>query len=65
MKKIINKYFRPTSKKWRIIGDTLLVLAASITALNFIDPTLQDWRTIFIVVFLIAGKFLTNLNIKK
>ena len=58
--KIFVNYFKPTPKKFRILGDMMLIVSAGITgsAMFFTAPVLQC------AVFVgIAGKILTNFTI--
>ena len=55
--KIFVNYFKPTPKKFRILGDMMLIVSAGITgsAMFFTAPVLQC------AVFVgIAGKIITN-----
>jgi hypothetical protein len=55
---IIEKYWQPTPKKWRKIGDTLLATSTFITSASIIC----DYHTLGLIFLIIGaiGKFITN-----
>jgi Ca2+/Na+ antiporter len=75
MAKLSHKnYFKPTSKKLRIIGDTLLAtfggygVASIFEAISETDKTLRKTKMIISAVAVllgIVGKFLTNFTKKE
>jgi hypothetical protein len=59
MKKIWNRYWKPSSIKWRKVGDALLIVSTSITTYGIIGK----WATYIPVISLITGilgKIITN-----
>ena len=59
MKKRIKRYYAPTPKKWRKIGDALLATSTTITAYAITNHT--DWLAYTSLALGVVGKFLTNL----
>ena len=54
----LKSYSKPTPKKWRRLGDGLLVISTSVASYAMA----QDWPGVEFIVFIsgVAGKFLTN-----
>jgi hypothetical protein len=52
----VDGYYKPTPNKWRRIGDNLLLLSTTLSALNINSPHVA----IAIQVTGVVGKFLTN-----
>lgn len=59
MRKHIKRYYAPTPKKWRKIGDALLAVSTTITASAIANHT--DWLAYTSLALGVVGKFLTNL----
>jgi hypothetical protein len=57
LKKMIENYKKPTPKKWRKIGDTLLAVSTLAIPLELSD---YKYLAIGLFVFGVLGKFLTN-----
>lgn len=66
---ILKNYWKPTPKKWRVIGDTILATATFITGGSLIAYdqlkeifTPQEVKIIIASAFVlgVVGKFLTN-----
>lgn len=60
----MKKYFEPTPRKWRIVGDLLLAIIpvvniAIVNAPNISDTT-EYWLCQLCTIGLILGKFATN-----
>jgi len=56
--KILRKYWQPTPKKWRKIGDSLLAVASFASTYQIIS---HNEKIALALMFVgIAGKFLTN-----
>ena len=55
---MFKNYKKPTPKKWRRLGDGLLILSTSIAGYAMA----QEWQTVEFIVMAtgVAGKFLTN-----
>ena len=53
-----NRYFKPTPKKWRKLGDALL--AVSTTATTYAIASDHKWIAIACLIIGSVGKFLTN-----
>jgi len=51
-------YWKPTPKKWRKVGDTLLLISVSFTGLSIVDE--MRWLGLAVSMCAAAGKFLTN-----
>jgi hypothetical protein len=69
MKKLMNDYWKPTPKKWRKIGDSILAVATFVTAGTLIEFDIleklyspKELKIIIGVFFTlgVCGKFLTN-----
>lgn len=61
---MMNNYYKPTPKKWRKIGDAILLGTASLSAMMMGAPLPE--KTITMAIFLlnvagVAGKVITNL----
>lgn len=65
----LSNYYKPTPKKWRKIGDTILAVGTFVTAGSLIQYdqlkeifTPQEVKVIIASAFVlgVAGKFLTN-----
>jgi len=57
--KIKDKYYAPTPKKWRKLGDALLAIGTTLTGYAIAD----DWDKglqISSLILTVFGKFLTN-----
>ena len=59
MKSIKETYYRPTPKKMRKIGDSILSLGTTISGITVF--TLPAWVTIISLLLTWAGKTITNL----
>lgn len=59
----MNRYYRPTPVKWRKIGDALLAASATITTFAIAEEV--EWLAYVALFTGIAGKFLTNLFVRK
>jgi hypothetical protein len=55
----MKKYYAPTSKKWRKIGDSLLAASATITSFAIYEKV--DWLAYIALFSGVIGKFLSNL----
>lgn len=69
MKNVLNNYWKPTPKKWRKWGDTILAVGTFITAGSLLAYdqmkeifTPKEVKIIIATAFVlgVAGKFLTN-----
>lgn len=61
---MIKNYYSPTPKKWRKIGDTILLGTASLSAMMMGSPfseTHKTWIIFSLNVIGVIGKVLTNL----
>lgn len=58
MKKLIDKYYKPTPKLWRKIGDSLLASSVTITTYAICN----DYKGIAITALIMGtvGKFISN-----
>jgi hypothetical protein len=54
----LNNYFKPTPKKWRVIGDTLLIISTSFSGYEFMNNE-KEIGFIFLCVG-VLGKVITN-----
>ena len=63
--RIWERYWQPSARMARIIGDLLLIAAGIIGAYSFSNPGWEDRRVLILIILLIAGKILTNLTVKK
>ena len=51
-------YYKPTPKKWRLLGDTLLGVSTTITGYSlYVD---LKWVAAAALILGVVGKFLTN-----
>jgi len=60
----MKKYYAPTPKKWRKIGDTILLGSTSLSAMMMGSPFSEGhkiWIIFGLNVFGVIGKMLTNL----
>jgi len=59
----MKKYFSPTPRKWRIVGDTLMICSVSfsgmVTGLPLSDNT-KMWLVFIINAVGVLGKVITN-----
>lgn len=64
MKKLINRYFHPTPKKWRMIGDMALVMIPAIDGFLAGYPGIDESTKYIIAgvsnIVLVGVKFMTN-----
>jgi len=58
MKQHFKNYFEPTPKKYRMIGDMLLIISTSFSAYEFMYNE-KEWGLFFLILGTI-GKLLTN-----
>ena len=61
MKKLLERYWKPTPKLFRKIGDSLLIISTSVTTYGIVGK----WATYLIIISLltgIIGKIITNLT---
>lgn len=58
VKNIENRYFKPTPKKWRKLGDALLAVSTTITTYAIVEE--MKWLALTAVILGAAGKFMTN-----
>lgn len=58
MKLKLNNYFKPTPKRWRIIGDTLLIISTSFSGYEFMNNE-KEIGFIFLCIG-VLGKVITN-----
>lgn len=59
--KWLNNYFKPTPKKWRLFGDSLLLSCIGVVNYVSSDPVLLK----IVVSGMIAGKFISNIFSEK
>lgn len=52
------RYFKPTPKKWRKLGDALLAVSTTITTYAIVEE--YKWIALTAVLIGAAGKFLSN-----
>lgn len=62
---IWDRYWQPSARIARIIGDLLLLIAGVLGAYTFTNPGWEDRRVLILIILLILGKILTNLTVKK
>lgn len=55
----LSNYFHPTPRVWRVIGDTLLALAAGMATIAYYNSR-PGWMMATLIIG-ISGKFITNL----
>lgn len=58
MKLKANNYWKPTPKKWRMIGDTLLIISTSFSGWEFMNNE-KEIGFIFLCIG-VLGKVITN-----
>jgi hypothetical protein len=61
----MENYFKPTPKKWRKIGDTILLGSTSLSAIMMGSPFAENhksWIIFGLNIFGVVGKLLTNLT---
>jgi hypothetical protein len=58
MKLNFKNYYQPTPKKYRMIGDALLIISSTFSAYNFMSNQ-EEWALFFLILGTI-GKVLTN-----
>lgn len=59
----LSNYYHPTPKKWRKIGDAIMLGTASLSAMMMGAPIHEDTKTVVIFVLNVTGvigKVLTN-----
>lgn len=56
--KMLKKYYKPTPKKWRQLGDALLGVSTTITGFAIIED--YKWIAFSALILGVIGKFLTN-----
>lgn len=61
IKKATGRYYQPTPKFWRMVGDALLTLGTSVTAYSILEGD-KTW-TLISLFATVGGKFLTNFAI--
>lgn len=59
MNKLMKNYAKPTPKKWRQLGDSLLGVSTMITTYAIADDWAK-WAQITALILGVVGKFLTN-----
>lgn len=59
MSKLMKNYAKPTPKKWRQLGDSLLGVSTMITTYAIADDWAK-WTQITALILGVVGKFLTN-----
>jgi hypothetical protein len=60
---MMSNYYSPTPKKWRKIGDAILIGCASLSAMIMGSPLTDEgkaWATFVLNVAGVAGKIITN-----
>jgi|688.fasta_scaffold1572690_2 hypothetical protein len=60
MKKIWNSYKKPTPKKWRKLGDSIMAVSVFIGTATVSIPHVDKWIPLASVILGVFGKFLTN-----
>lgn len=58
MKLNLKNYYEPTPKKYRMIGDALLIISSAFSGYNFMSNQ-EEWGLFFLILGTI-GKVLTN-----
>ena len=58
IKKVQSNYYKPTPKKWRKLGDSLLAISTFVATYAIADEI--KWLGISAMIVGAAGKFLTN-----
>lgn len=59
-KPMLKKYYSPTPKKWRKLGDGILGFTAALQVSLIAIEGVPKWIMIAVVVLGAGGKFLTN-----
>lgn len=54
----LKNYYKPTPKKYRMLGDALLLISSSFSGYNFMNHN-EEWGLFFLILGTI-GKLLTN-----
>lgn len=54
----LENYYKPTPKKYRMLGDALLLISSSFSGYNFMNHN-EEWGLFFLILGTI-GKLLTN-----
>jgi hypothetical protein len=57
--KLKERYYNPTPKKWRKLGDALLAIGVTLTGYAIADDW-DKWIQITSLILTVIGKFLTN-----
>lgn len=60
MKQLFKNYKKPTPRKWRMIGDMLMIISTSFAGYEFMMNQ-KEWGLFFLVLGTI-GKVLTNFS---
>lgn len=63
MKLNLKNYYEPTPKKYRMIGDALLIISSAFSGYNFMSNQ-EEWGLFFLILATI-GKILTNFKIEE
>jgi hypothetical protein len=63
MKLNLKNYYEPTPKKYRMIGDALLIISSAFSGYNFMSNQ-EEWGLFFLILGTI-GKILTNFKIEE
>ena len=63
MKLNLKNYYEPTPKKYRMIGDVLLIISSAFSGYNFMSNQ-EEWGLFFLILGTI-GKILTNFKIEE
>lgn len=63
MKLNFKNYYQPTPKKYRMIGDALLIISSAFSGYNFMSNQ-EEWGLFFLILGTI-GKILTNFKIEE
>jgi hypothetical protein len=58
VKKAQERYFSPTPKKWRKLGDALLAVSTTVTTYAIVEE--YKWIALAAVLLGAVGKFMTN-----
>jgi hypothetical protein len=58
MKLNFKNYYQPTPKKYRMVGDALLIISSAFSGYNFMSNQ-EEWGLFFLILGTI-GKVLTN-----
>ena len=57
------RYWAPSSKFWRKIGDAAILFIPVLATMSFINPRWEDYRSM-VYVCLIVFKFITNFSLQ-